>query len=60
MKRSWRLTRATVANFLFVFLVLFKGLFHVYEYTVAVFRHIRKGHRIPLQIVVSHHVVVGN
>ncbi len=28
------------------------------EYTVAVFRHTRRGHRIPL--VVSHHVVAGN
>jgi hypothetical protein len=35
-------------------------LFNVYEYTVAVFRHTRKGHRIPLQMVVSHHVVAGN
>ena len=35
-------------------------LFHVYEYTVAVFRHIRKEHQIPLQMVVSHHVVTGN
>jgi hypothetical protein len=35
-------------------------LFYVYEYTVAVFRHTRKGHRIPLQMVVSHHVVAGN
>jgi hypothetical protein len=23
-------------------------LFHVYEYTVAVFRHTRRGHRIPI------------
>jgi hypothetical protein len=30
------------------------------EYTVAVFRHTRRGHRIPLQMVVSHHVVAGN
>ena len=35
-------------------------LFYVYEYTVAVFRHTRRGHRIPLQMVVSHHVVAGN
>jgi hypothetical protein len=33
--------------------------FFVYEYTVAVFRHTRRGHRIPLQMVVSHHVVAG-
>jgi hypothetical protein len=31
-----------------------------YKYTVAVFRHNRTGHRISLQMVVSHHVVVGN
>ena len=30
------------------------------EYTVAVFRHTRRGHGIPLQMVVSHHVVAGN
>ena len=29
------------------------------EYTVAVFRHTRRGHRIPLQMVVSHNVVAG-
>ena len=38
----------------------FTYLFYVYEYTVAVFRHTSSGHRIPLQIVVSHHVVAGN
>jgi hypothetical protein len=35
-------------------------LFYVYEYTVAVFRHTRRGHQTQLQIVVCHHVVVGN
>jgi len=30
------------------------------EYTVAVFRHTRRGHRIPSQMVVSHHVVAEN
>jgi hypothetical protein len=35
-------------------------LFYVYEYTVAVFRHTRRGHQIQLQMVVSHHVVAGN
>jgi len=39
---------------------LFYNLFHIYEYTVAVFRHTRRGHRIPLHMVVSHHVVSGN
>jgi len=35
-------------------------LFNVYEYTVALFRHTRRGRQIALQIVVSHHVVAGN
>jgi hypothetical protein len=35
-------------------------LFYVYEYTVAAFRHSRRGHQIPLKVVVSHHVVAGN
>jgi hypothetical protein len=42
------------------FFLRFIYLFYVYEYTVAVFRHIRRGHQIPLQMVVSHHVVTGN
>jgi hypothetical protein len=33
---------------------------YLYEYTVAVFRHTRIGHLIPLQMVVNHHVVAGN
>jgi hypothetical protein len=33
---------------------------YICEYTVAVFRHTRRGHWIPLQMVVSHHVVAGN
>jgi hypothetical protein len=32
----------------------------MHEYTVAVFRHTRRGHLIPFQMVVSHHVVAGN
>ena len=34
-------------------------LFYVYKYTIAVFRHTRRGYWVPLQMVVSHHVVVG-
>jgi hypothetical protein len=34
--------------------------YFMYEYTVAVFRHTRRGDQIPSQIVVSLHVVVGN
>jgi hypothetical protein len=35
-------------------------LFYLYEYTVVVFRHTRRGPQIPLQMVVSHHVVARN
>ena len=42
----------------FFFLKIY--LFYLYEYTVAVFRHTRKGCQISLQMVVSHHVVAGN
>ena len=43
--------------------ILFKRftyLLYVYEYTVAVFRRTRRGHRIPLHMVVSYHVVAEN
>jgi hypothetical protein len=40
--------------------VLFFGFFFMYEHTVAVFRHTRRGHWIPSQMVVTHHVVAGN
>jgi hypothetical protein len=40
--------------------LFFKILFIIiYKYTVAVFRHTRRGYHIPLQMVVSHHVVAG-
>jgi hypothetical protein len=35
-------------------------LFYVCEYSVIFFRHNRRGYQILLQMVVSHHVVVGN
>jgi hypothetical protein len=31
----------------------------IYKYTVADFRHTRRGCQISLQVVVSHHVVAG-
>jgi hypothetical protein len=31
----------------------------IYKYTVAVFRHIGRGHQVSLQMVVSHYVVDG-
>jgi hypothetical protein len=39
---------------------LFIYLFYVWEYTVTVFRHKRRGHPIPLQMVGNDHVVAGN
>jgi hypothetical protein len=39
---------------------LFFFKFYLYEYSVAVFRHTRRGHQISLQMVMSHHVVAGN
>jgi hypothetical protein len=46
---------------LHIFIYLFlKTLFILYGYTVAVFRHNRRGPQISLQMVVSHHVVAGN
>jgi hypothetical protein len=36
-------------------------LFDAYEYTtIVLFRHTRRGHQTPLQMVVSHHVVAEN
>jgi hypothetical protein len=38
----------------------FEDLFIIiHKYTVAVFRHTRRAHQIPLQMVVSHHGVAG-
>jgi hypothetical protein len=37
----------------------FSYLFYVYEYTEAL-RHTRRGHWVPLQMVVSYHVVAEN
>jgi hypothetical protein len=42
---------------LFFFFKIF--FFIICKYTVAVFRHTRRGRQISLQIVVSHHVVAG-
>jgi hypothetical protein len=58
---AWTLSSMYLTLFLlfdFSFLKIY--LFYLYEYTVAVFRHTRRGHQIPLQIVVSHHVIGGN
>jgi hypothetical protein len=42
-----------------LFIYLFIYLFIICKYTVAVFRHTRRGCQISLQMVVSHHVVAG-
>jgi hypothetical protein len=44
-------------SFFFFFLKIY--LFIICKYTVAVFRHSRRGHQISLRVVVSHHVVAG-
>jgi hypothetical protein len=44
---------------LFFFKKDFIYLFIICKYTVAVFRHTRRGHQISLRVVVSHHVVAG-
>jgi hypothetical protein len=46
-------------SFCFI-LFVFKDLFIIYKYTVVVFRHTRRRHQIPLQMVVRHHVVAWN
>jgi hypothetical protein len=44
----------------FVLFLFFKDLFIIIcKYTVAVFRHSRRGRQILLRMVVSHHVVAG-
>ena len=34
--------------------------YFMFLHTLSLFRLTRKGHQIPLQMVVSHHVVAGN
>jgi hypothetical protein len=67
--KHWLWLSVMVLSFLSLFLIvcyteviifLKNYLFYVYEYTVAVFRHTRRRHWLPLQMVVSHHVVAGN
>jgi hypothetical protein len=41
------------------FLFLKTYSFIIFKYTVAVFRHSRRGNQISLWMVVSHHVVAG-
>ena len=50
---------AEVKHFFFFFFFLKIYLFIICKYTVAVFRHSRRGSQVSLQMVVSHHVVAG-
>jgi hypothetical protein len=34
--------------------------YYLYEYIVVAFKHTGRGHQIPLQMVVSHHVIAEN
>jgi hypothetical protein len=43
----------------FLKIYLFIYLFIICKFTVAVFRHSRRGHQISLRMVMSHHVVAG-
>jgi hypothetical protein len=47
----------TIIHMQIIFLKIY--LFIICKYTVAVFRHSRRGRQILLQMVVSHHVVAG-
>ena len=46
---------------LFIYSFIYKDLLIIiiWNHTVAVFRHTRRGHQISLQMVVRHHVVAG-
>jgi len=56
---------AAMTFHVFLLNIFFKLLFFFYfmymnEYTIAIFRHTRRGLQISLQMVVNHHVVAGN
>jgi hypothetical protein len=53
------LARALSLSLFFLKIYLFIYLFIICKYTVAVFRHSRRGSQISLWMVVSHHVVAG-
>ena len=63
MGMGWGDKKKVAGSALLKFIIIFLGfiyLFYVYEYTVTFFSHTSRGHRIPLQMVVSHHVIAGN
>jgi hypothetical protein len=49
--------KISVEDFVAVVKIYF---FYLYDYMVAVFRLTKRGHWIPIQMVVSHHVVAEN
>jgi hypothetical protein len=49
-----------LVEFFFLDLFIIYRYMYICKYTVAVFRHSRRGSQISLQMVVSHHVVAGN
>jgi hypothetical protein len=49
--------RDSIFFFFYFFLKIY--LFITCKYTIAVFRHTRRGRQISLRVVVSHHVVAG-
>jgi hypothetical protein len=59
--KCWQDLGIVISFFLkiYSFIHSFIYLFIIYKYTVAVFRHTKRGHQIALQMVVSHHVVAG-
>jgi hypothetical protein len=69
MQRPWRDAAYWLAHhslfsllsffFKFFFLRFIYFFFIICKYTVAVFRHSRRGSQISLRMVVSHHVVAG-
>ena len=57
---TWlRQAKKVPASFFFFFFFLKIYLLIICKYTVAVFRHSRRGSQISLRMVVSHHVVAG-
>jgi hypothetical protein len=60
LERMAHFTLWIEAKFFFFFFFFLKiYLLIICKYTVAVFRHSRRGHQISLGMVVSHHVVAG-
>jgi hypothetical protein len=52
--------KCTFDKIIIIIIIFFKDLFIIIcKYTVAVFRHTRRGSQILLRMVVSHHVVAG-